>query len=173
MTPFFPFGVHDTAPRRAPQRGAGRPVANPGRPLRNLCAFGPHRTRTLAALALGLAASAAVQAQDRAHQPKSRDEVIVNGKPAADCSPQARGRSKGIDFACLNHQVQAAAAAGQPTPSADQTVTSQANTPSKVGTFSFSATSERMGKNLGHSARPYRPPAPTYSNAITAGRPPK
>ncbi len=97
-------------------------------------------------------------------------EVIVNGKRQPACSSTAPG-GHGLNLACLNGQVKAAAEAGNPAPPAIDATTAQANTPSKVGTFSEAATSERLGKNFGKSAMPYRPPAPVYANPIMAGKP--
>ena len=102
--------------------------------------------------------------------PATVREVIVNGQRQPACSSTAPG-GHGLNLACLNGQVKAAAEAGNPPPPAIDATTAQANTPSKVGTFSQAATSQRLGKNFGHSAQPYRPPPPVYANPITAGKP--
>ena len=103
-----------------------------------------------------------------AAEPKASDgnvpavgEVIVNGKPS--CSA---GGGHGLDLGCLNNQLQTAAKAGDPASSVTPDAVRDAQTPSKAGTFSQTATAERLGKNFGKSAQPYRPPAPVYSNSI-------
>ncbi len=125
----------------------------------------------LMTVASGGAAHAAQAADSRPTPPASVDEVIVNGQRQPACSTTVPG-GHGLNLACLNGQVKAAAAAGNPPPPAIDATTAEANTPSKVGTFSQSATSERLGKNFGHSAQPYRPPAPVYANpTIPTGKP--
>jgi len=154
-----PFGVRNAAACPAPRRGAMR------------CAL---------VLGIGLMASTPSEANTVTPAAQAPDaaggEVIVNGRATPACAAPAQtqtqtgAQAKSIDYACLNAQAQAAAAAGRAAPPADRAITSQADTPSKVGTFSFSATHERMGQNLGHSAQPYRPPTAATANAIIAGR---
>lgn len=99
---------------------------------------------------------------EQATQPVA--QVIVNGHRQSAC-PQASG-GHGLDLACLNRQLQAAAKAGDPASPQIPDAARDAQTPSKVGTFSQTATAERLGKTFGKSAQPYRPPAPVYSNLI-------
>jgi len=123
----------------------------------------------LGVLAAALTASPGWGA-DKQHPSTPRtatDDILVNGKRDTACPP-AKGT---IDYTCLNGDLQAAASAGQPAPPAADAATSQVDVPSRVGTFSYSATHQRLGSNFGHSVTPARPPAPTFINPITAGRP--
>ncbi len=129
------------------------------------------------ALSIGFVALATIantaSAQSKpAKQDDPTDDITVNGKRVESCSAPSAGGARGIDYDCLNSALKTAASAGQPPlPGADAT-TDQANVPSRVGTFSYSATSERMGKNFWHSATPYRPPPPVYGHGATGARPP-
>lgn len=151
MTLLGPFGAHDALARRPSRSGAAGYLGI--RPLRKL------------ALLLALA-PAALHAGPR---DEGRD-VVVNGKRAETCAPAAQAHAGAVDYACLNGQLEAAATAAQPAPPAADAVTAQATTPSKAGTFSFSATHERLGSSFGRSVAPQRPPAPGYSNAVTGAR---
>lgn len=129
----------------------------------------PRRFALVIALAATVA-SAAHAAEPGSAQAPAVGEVVVNGQRPAACSATAPG-GHGLNFACLDGQVKAAAAAGAPAPPAIDATPAQASTPSQVGTFSHAATAERLGKTFGRSAQPYRPPPPVYANPITAGKP--
>lgn len=175
MTLFNPFGDHDVAARRLPDGGAVQRsplyAAPPrhARPMRRLPAL---------LLALTFLPAAPARAQDapgpdhaRAHEPRANDrrDILVTGHRPDACDPAAARAA--IDYACLNGALKSAATAAQPTPPAVDATTAQATTPSRVGTFSHAATAQRMGKNFGHSAQPYRPPAPTYTNPVRGAGP--
>jgi hypothetical protein len=185
MNGLHPSGAHGTVKRRSPRSGAGGVVSHAALPSRksSTAAVRPHRTQAWrqAAAALLLAGAIAGVPSARAEPaPRQQDgradtapvpsDIIVNGKRATVCSVP-HGRAQGIDYACLNGQLTAAARDGQPVPPVADQTSSQADVPSRVGTFSYSATRQRMGSNFGRSAQPDRPPAPNYANAITAGRP--
>jgi hypothetical protein len=121
-------------------------------------------------LVLALAALLAAGAGARAGEaPPSVGEVMVPGHPPAACPLSAQAR--GPDYACLNRQLQTAAGAAQPPVPTIDAAAREAQSPSRAGTFSQAATAERLGKNFGVSARPYRPAPPAYAQPITAGRP--
>lgn len=87
-------------------------------------------------------------------------DIVVTGRPSGSaCTGGASAQP--IDYACLNAALKATATAAQP---ARERAAAEADRPSKVGTFSFAATAQRMGANFGHSAQSYRPPAPRYAN---------
>lgn len=202
MSGFTPFSAHDASSRRSPNGGAERPDpqaasfrhavpfgSHPGegraadssawnRPLQRDPSV-PLTGRVFAAALigaaiLGFAPQSAFAQESRtpaATDVQAKSDVVVTGKrPGSTCGGATSAQP--IDYACLNSELKTAAAAAQPTPSAADAVTSQATTPSKVGTFSHTATAQRMGQNFGKSAQPYRPPAPIYSNPA-AGRPPR
>ncbi|HZV10226.1 MAG TPA: hypothetical protein VFF94_10735 [Novosphingobium sp.] len=133
--------------------------------------FASHIALAIGVFAGGAAYAAEPPAQDRtASKVSTGGEVIVNGKRVPACAGAAGG-GHGFDLACLNRQLQAAAEAGTPPPPAIDAATRDAQTPSKVGTFSQAATAERLGKNFGHSAQPYRPLPPVTTNPIMTGKP--
>ncbi len=73
-------------------------------------------------------------------------------------------------FDCLNQQLKAAAqSASTIDPNAQLKAVVGNGEPNKVGTFSYTGESIRMGSNFGKSAFPQRPAAPVYSNSLTAG----
>ncbi len=169
------FGSHRAALAR-PGAHAGRPVRRDpfallaGRVLAVAFQF----TALVAAVpAQAQQAQSAVPAQQKhkgAEARKDRRDILVTGqRPGSTCD--GRTSAQPIDYACLNGQLQTAAKGAPPARSAADAVTSQATTPSKAGTFSFSATSQRMGKNFGHSAQPYRPPPPVYTNPVRGAAP--
>lgn len=102
--------------------------------------------------------------------PATVREVIVNGKRQPACAATAAG-GHAPNLACLNLELEAAARPGDPPAPAIDAAARDAQTPSKTGAFSQAATAERLGKNFGHSAQPYRPPPPAYSNPIMTGKP--
>lgn len=68
-------------------------------------------------------------------------------------------------FDCLNDQLKAAAQAAAPT-NPDTAIADAVGhgEPNKVGTFSYTGQSIRMGSNFGKSANPQRPVPPAYYN---------
>ncbi|MEP9360979.1 hypothetical protein [Sphingomonas sp. KR3-1] len=102
----------------------------------------------------GLILTAAPAGAQDSRQPVSDPGIVVTGQAPA-CRP--------ADLACLNAQLKLSGA-GHPTPSPAREGEAEATTPSRVGTFSQTATAQRMGRNFGKAATPYRPPAPSYSH---------
>lgn len=186
-----PSSAHDVVPRRSSNGGAKRrsPIfaASPRRPIR----FAPRQTdeggplprngswalaaAVMCGMALVLAAPATAQRapdkQDATERRQEKSDIRVTGRrPGSTCNGTASAQP--IDYACLNRELKTAATSAQPAPSATDAIASQTTTPSKVGTFSHAATAQRMGKNFGKSAQPYRPPAPQYTNPVR-GAPPR
>lgn len=140
--------VPDGVTRHPPSGGAGRALP--------LALFPPRRINCLAFLAVILAPPALAQAK-----PGARHDIVVTGsRPPAGCAV----RDTGLDLPCLNGELRAAAKAGQDGPPVGDGVAAHADTPSKVGTFSYSATQQRLGSNFGKSAMPARAPAPRYTS---------
>ncbi len=150
------FSAHDGSTRRSPSGGAGRSFSHGTAPLRHAvsCAVLLAALTPLPAFAQQTEVPVKTEAQDKS-------DLVVTGTRPAPC-----GGTGAIDYACLNAQLETAVKDARPASSAAAAVTADATTPSKAGTFSFSATAQRMGKNLGHSAQPYRPSAPTYATPI-------
>ncbi|MES2452011.1 MAG: hypothetical protein V4610_15745 [Pseudomonadota bacterium] len=90
----------------------------------------------------------------------SHDTVVVTGRRTPGC---ASG-----DLPCLDAELKAAAK--RPALPAIGATAAEATTPSRVGTFSHTATAQRMGRNFGRSAQPYRPAAPAYTSTVTGAR---
>lgn len=202
MTGFTPFPAHDAYSCRSPQSGAWHFPSHSGATLRAAAPFGsregtgiawPIRLGELpwripsdptgrgaisvfllfAAIALMCPPARAqeVAAQTRSDRDAKRDILVTGQRPAPGCTGQSAAQP--VDYACLNGELKAAATSvPPPAPSAADAVTAQATTPSKVGTFSHTATAQRMGQNFGKSAQPYRPPAPQYTNPVR-GAPPR
>ena len=202
MSGFTPFSAHDASSRRSPNGGAERPdpqaasfrhAASFGSRRREANApKSGNRTgsrqqdpsvpligRVLAVPLIALVLFAAAPQPARAQQAEKpavtdtqgkSDVVVIGKRPGSTCGGTASAQP--IDYACLNSELKTAATAAQPAPSATDAVTSQATTPSKVGTFSHTATVQRMGQNFGKSAQPYRPLAPIYAKPA-AGPPPR
>ncbi|WCM25949.1 hypothetical protein NDN01_18230 [Sphingomonas sp. QA11] len=122
-----------------------------------------------------------VAAQDLPAVAPGTDIVVTGSRPQSNCPvPDEKARvvsppkpGGGPDLSCLNRELQTAAKSGQVAPSAAGDTTSRANVPSKVGTFSFSATAQRVGRNFGKSATPYRPPAPVFTSPVMPGPRPR
>lgn len=112
------------------------------------------------ACAAALAGALAVQAAGEA-LPNEVAPVVVTARPAA-CGRNAEA----IDYACLNTGLadiaESAHARAAGAPLAGEILGTGA--PDKVGISSFTGLSQRFGRNLGRSATPYRPSAPTYSS---------
>jgi len=161
MTSPLPLLAPDGVARRLFDGGAGQrsplcavPSRRAGRPRRRVLAT----------------ACAALVLAPAAHGATTPDVLVTGQHPGSACTASTPARP--VDYACLNQALKAAVKAGRPAPPAVDAATAQANTPSKVGTFSHAATAQRMGQNFGHSAQPYRPPAPTYANPVR-GTPPR
>ncbi|WP_165187859.1 hypothetical protein [Caulobacter soli] len=117
----------------------------------------------LLALSLGHAAQAQVTAQN-APDPVGEVTVTAPAKTGLSaCAP--------ADYACLDAALKAAALAARPAdpPALGDAV--QADTPTRVGTFSQAAVAQRLGANFGHAATPWRPTTPATTSPILAGRP--
>lgn len=201
MSGLLPFSDHDVVSRRSPNGGTERSflraasschaVPFGSRPRETRAPSSgtrngshqqdlpvPHSGRVLAAVLiaaamLGMGASAQAQQGDpqaKVAKEPGKDITVTGQRPNATCGGATSAQP--IDYACLNSALKTATTAAQPAPSAADAITSQATTPSKVGTFSHTATAQRMGQNFGKSAQPYRPPAPVYTNPA-AGRPPR
>jgi len=115
-------------------------------------------------------AASLAQSTAPSHKHTDKGDITVTGQRSSSaCTGQSSAQP--IDYACLNGELKTAATAAQPAPSAADATAAQATTPSKIGTFSFSATSQRMGQNFGKSAEPYRPPAPQYATPVRGAGP--
>jgi len=177
----IPVQAPDVPTRRPPTGGArlplplacaaSRPPASSGsqpgkmRIARDACRRGSSDPigRALAAGLLLMLAPLPAIAQEKS-------DIFVNGqRPDSACNGQTSQQP--IDLACLNKDLKAAASAAQPTPLAADAITAQATTPSKVGTFSHTATAQRMGQNFGKSAQPWRPPAAQYTSPVRGAAP--
>lgn len=137
------------------------------------------RGACLALAGLGVGAGAGLHAQekeaDRADPQAAGTTITVTAsRPTPSCTrPPANGGGPPIDYACLTRSLKAEARSAPGGTSAIDAAAAQAHVPSRVGTFSFSATAQRMGSNFGKAAMPYRPPPPVYANPIIAGQPPR
>jgi hypothetical protein len=90
--------------------------------------------------------------------------------PAASCVDVEVDGARQPAFDCLNEQLKATAEGAVPSdPNTALNLVVGKAEPNKVGTFSHTGESIRMGSNFGKSAFPQRPPAPAYGNALTAG----
>jgi hypothetical protein len=99
------------------------------------------------------------------------DEVVVTGPPSS-CVHDAPGPqpARSIDYGCITREL---AQKGHFVPPTVPSPAAQAHIPSRVGTFSYTATAQRMGSGFGKGVTPQRPPAPTYSSVTIAGRVPR
>jgi hypothetical protein len=126
------------------------------------------RRRLAPALLLGLAAGA----PGAAAQADSADPVVVTGRlPARSCTRVTPKGGRELDLDCLNGALVAKARASEGAPPAVPSARSDMAVPSRVGTFSYSATRQRMGPNFGKSARPFRPSSPSYASTIVTRKP--
>ncbi len=90
--------------------------------------------------------------------------------PSATCVDVEVDGERRPAFECLNHELKAAAQGANPSdPDAQLKAVAGNGAPNQVGTFSYTGESIRMGNAFGKSAFPQRPPAPVYSNRLTAG----
>jgi len=72
-----------------------------------------------------------------------------------------------LSFECLNQSLKDAAQQQSDTaPAVSAKDVTGSGAPTTVGTFSYTATSIRMGNAFGHSAIPQRPPAPSFTSAL-------
>jgi len=117
----------------------------------------------------GIWSVARAQADDPGKPEAAQDELLVIGRsPAGSCAQTRADGGQAIDYACLTRGLASAPLSG---PSAGKaavdTAAAQARAPSRSGTFSFTATQQRMGSNFGVSATPNRPPRPVYGPPMT------
>jgi hypothetical protein len=108
-----------------------------------------------------VAAASAAQAE-----PVTLPPVHVDGTTPSCVDVQVQD-ARSLSFDCLNQTLKDAAQDHSTTPPA---VTAKdvtgSGAPTTVGTFSYTATSIRMGNAFGHSATPQRPPAPSFTSAL-------
>ncbi len=122
-----------------------------------------------AAVALGLMASPHLfpalpaAAQTVAATPEI---VITAPKPSHACDAADGGTAPVLNYACLTQALQAKA--GVTPPDAVARPATDLASPGDTGTFSYSATKQRMGDQFGVSATPQRPPAPVYAPPAAA-----
>ncbi len=160
MSGLGPLLAHDAIPRRSPSGGAWQ--------RSSLSAAASRHALGLCLPMMLLILPSPLRAEP-AHDPDKQDILVTGHRPGSTCD--GKDSAQPIDYACLNGELKTAADAARPAPPAIEATASQANTPSKVGTFSHSATAQRMGSNFGKSAQPYRPPAPTYTSHVRGGAP--
>lgn len=99
-------------------------------------------------------------------------EVVVTApRPSPSCVRPGAGGDEAIDYGCLNKALALRAAPAPGIAAVIGGVAAQAHVPSRIGTFSYSATAQRMGSAFGRSATPYRPPPTAFSRPITGARP--
>jgi hypothetical protein len=152
----------------APQSAAPIACAPAVRPRRRLWRNGPLSNGPLSngKAILAFAILATMFGTDTAHAAPLHLPPVQVGAPPSCVDVQVQGE-RSLSFDCLNAKLKADAE--QPT-DAPPTVTAKDSAgngaPNTVGTFSFTATSIRMGNSFGHSAIPQRPPAPSFSNAL-------
>lgn len=105
-----------------------------------------------------------------AGRPADRD-ILVVGKPGP-CAPLRHRQRLAPNVDCLNRDLAARLTERRgPVPPVTP-FGSEMAAPARSGTFSFTATSQRMGSNFGRSAYPFRPNAPVYRNPVLpAGKP--
>lgn len=172
----FPFAA-PFAPR--PAGAAAQPLPMRGRTT--LALLRPGRAiaagvLALAAVLCGLSGSAHAQisrqadedAKAEAVDPGDDELLVIGRRPAPPCIRAAAEGKQVIDYACLTQELARGSAsvssAGQ---AALDAAAAQARDPSRSGTFSFTATQQRMGSNFGVSATPARPPRPVYAPPMT------
>lgn len=114
---------------------------------------------------IGAAASSAVAAP-KTDEPAVPETVIVRG--TASCSEAQPDGTRALSWSCLNASLQAREE-DPPIPVLHAKDATGRGNPEALGTFSFTATSIRMGNAFGKSAIPQRPSAPVYSNNFHPG----
>ena len=119
---------------------------------------------------MGAAASAAATAPGAAQAAAAEPETVVVHASRSCVIQQADG-SRALSYDCLNAGLQASAEGQEHVPTIDAKALTGRGNPEALGTFSFTATSIRMGKNFGHSVYPERPPAPTTNPMLPGGKP--
>src|SRR3546814_2182068 len=72
------------------------------------------------------------------------DVVVTAPRPALPCARANAHAAPGIDYACLNQALKSKGRPAPARPTAIDAAAAQANSPSRIGTFSFSATSQRQ-----------------------------
>ena len=122
----------------------------------------PHRFRMkgLSVFAVLTAMFAGARAQTVTLPP-----VHVEANPSC-VDVQVEG-ARSLSFDCLNQELKDAAQDHADTaPAVSAKDVTGTGAPTTVGTFSYTATSIRMGNAFGHSAIPQRPPAPSFTSAL-------
>jgi hypothetical protein len=119
----------------------------------------------LAAILVAVPASIGAAAQTST-QPIVLPPVHVDGI-APSCVDVQVQDARSLSFDCLNLNLKDAAQDHGPTaPAVTAKDVTGSGAPTTVGTFSYTATSIRMGNAFGHSATPQRPPAPSFTSAL-------
>jgi len=96
----------------------------------------------------------------------------VKVEAAAPCVAVQVEGARSLSFDCLNQELKDSAQTRQDTaPAVTAKDVTGTGAPTAVGTFSFTATSIRMGNAFGHSAIPQRPPTPSFTSAFMPMRP--
>lgn len=110
---------------------------------------------------MGATAAATVSASA---QSSSQETVVVHG---SCCSSDDAEGGRRLSFDCLNAELKESSA--EKAPDFKAVDAAGRGNPEKLGTFSYTATQIRMGKNFGKSIYPERPPAPSLTNAFFHG----
>jgi hypothetical protein len=99
-------------------------------------------------------------------EPVTLPPVHVDGATPSCVDVQVQD-ARSLSFDCLNQNLKDAAQDHGPTaPAVTAKDVTGSGAPTTVGTFSYTATSIRMGNAFGHSATPQRPPAPSFTSAL-------
>lgn len=98
--------------------------------------------------------------------------VKVEAPPQACTDVQVDGQRRPA-LACLNAQLKASAQDATPPTDPNAAIHDVVGNgePNKVGTFSRTGQSIRMGNTFGTSSKPQRPPAPVYAPPLATGAP--
>lgn len=116
----------------------------------------------IGAAAITPAVAQSVPAELREAQPL--ETVVVRG--AKSCVIEQADGSRALSYDCLNAGLQQnteGEGAGN-VPTLDARALTGRGNPEALGTFSYTATAIRMGKNFGKSVYPERPPATSYTS---------
>ena len=99
-------------------------------------------------------------------EPITLPPVHVDGTTPSCVDVQVQD-ARSLSFDCLNQTLKDAAQEHADTaPAVSAKDVTGSGAPTTVGTFSYTATSIRMGNAFGHSATPQRPPAPSFTSAL-------
>jgi hypothetical protein len=112
------------------------------------------------------AVAASAASTSAAAEVSQSETVVVHG--AKSCVTVDADGSRTLAYDCLTAGLQASAEEQGPgqVPTLDAKALTGRGNPEALGTFSFTATSIRMGKNFGHSVFPERPTAPVTTNVL-------